>query len=218
MSHLILEAMISKVGSKHKDTNDSENAELYDAFREMPAEELAQEFLLFEPYLLEKIKLSFNQTPQKLEVQHIDIPDVGDLELARDSILFFKGRIPDGANNLNWQWDKSFGNAVLRVSSEKQPELFSAYLLDGKASGPVTFPTTTMANSDCNDPQNLQKEGGCQNNNLSAANSKCFSRNSCRSNCSIIIPYCPQAGSPKAMETAHFSIGSFCSRRNIQGI
>lgn len=129
-----LEAMIADIGTKHQDTNESNNAQRYNELRQMPFNKLIQEFSQFETSLIEKIQLNFNGKPQKLIIESVDIPDIGDVELARDTTIHFTGTMPANTINLSWQWNASFGNAVLRVSSDKNPELYSAYLLDGDLS------------------------------------------------------------------------------------
>jgi hydrogenase/urease accessory protein HupE len=137
-----LEAMIAKIGSKHQDTNESANAQQYNRLRKMPFNALIQEFSKFEANLVDRIQLNFNGNPQKLIIESVDIPDIGDTELARDSSIHFVGTMPTNTINLSWQWDASFGNAVLRVSSNKNPELYSAYLLDGDLS--VRIPVANL--------------------------------------------------------------------------
>jgi len=134
---LNLEAMIAQIGVEHQDTKDSDKAHIYDELRQMPFNELIEEFSDFEPALHKKMKLSFNQKPQSLTIESVDIPDVGDLDLARDSVIHFTGTVPPNTKNLNWQWDASFGNAVLRVSSKTNPDLYSSYLIDGKTSDSI---------------------------------------------------------------------------------
>lgn len=129
-----LEALIAKVVAKHQDTAESDNAKLYDELRQMPFNVLIEKFSAFESTLLEKIQFNFNDKPQTLIIESVDIPDIGDVELARDSVIYFKGSIPENTKSMNWKWDASFGNAVLRISSPKNTELHSSYLTDGKAS------------------------------------------------------------------------------------
>ena len=136
---LNLEAMIANVGVEHQDTNESINAKHYDALRQMPFNILIEEFSKFEPILLKKIQLKFNDQLQPITIESVDIPDVGDLDLARDSTINFTGSMPTGTKNLSWRWHKDFGNAVLRVSSLDNPELYSSYLLDGKTSDTITI-------------------------------------------------------------------------------
>jgi len=129
-----LEALIANVGTEAKDTKDSKNAAHYDSLREMPYNVLIKEFSDFEPSLLDKIQLKFNEERQKLTIESVEIPDVGDLDLARDSVINVIGKMPANTKTLSWQWDKSFGNAVLRISSYENDDLYSSYLLDGKVS------------------------------------------------------------------------------------
>ena len=129
-----LEAMLAEIGAEHTDTSNSNNAQRYNNLRKMPFNTLIQEFSTFEANLIEKIQLNFNGSPQKISVESVDIPDIGDIELARDSTINFVGTMPDNTINLSWKWDASFGNAILRVSSDKQPELYSNYLTGGELS------------------------------------------------------------------------------------
>ncbi len=167
-----LEALISQVEQNVDNTDDSENADVYFALREMPAQALAGEFLHFEDNLLTNIHLKLNGKDLKIEVSSIDIPDVGDLDLARDSVLYFEGDLPANPMNLSWQWDAKFGNAALRVSTDKNPELFSEYLKEGKVSKLVSLntakPDSNAKKNDCND-ENLQKVGGCTQTTLTTA-------------------------------------------------
>ena len=90
-----------------------------------------------------------------LQILDVDIPEVGDIELARDSVINIAGLIPENIKNMSWKWDKTFGNAVLRISSESDPELFSSYLVNGDESEQVPISV------DCYDAENAQKVGGC---------------------------------------------------------
>ncbi len=134
-----LEAMIAKIGAEHQDTNESKNADRYNTLRQMPYDVLIEEFSNFEPSLINKIQLNFNEKPQTLTIESVEIPDIGDLDLARDSVINFVGTMPSNTKTLNWQWDKSFGNAVLRISSYQNEDLYSSYLLDGKISDNITI-------------------------------------------------------------------------------
>ncbi len=134
-----IEAMIAKVGTQYKNTNDSKNAAYYNALRKMPYDVLIKEFSKFEPSLLNEIQLKFNEKHQMLTIESVEIPDIGDLDLARDSVINFVGTMPSNTKTLSWQWGKNFGNAVLRISSYQNKELYSSYLLDGKVSDKITI-------------------------------------------------------------------------------
>lgn len=130
---LNLEALISEIKDGNE-SDDSENASLYNHLREMPKENLALKFLDFEDFFLKNMQLTFDNKAYPLTVTSVDIPPVGDLDLARDSYLYLEGEIPKNSQRLSWKWDESFGNAALRVNSTDNPELYSSYLLKGQAS------------------------------------------------------------------------------------
>ena len=150
-----LEALIANIGSQHQDTNESDNAIKYNNLRQLPPIELDKEFEKFSTEFLSKMQLDFDGKVQALKILDLEIPEVGDTDLARDSVINIAGLIPEGTKNLSWKWDSSFGNAVLRVSSEQNPELYSSYLTDGKMSDQVAI------GIDCTDPENAEKVGGC---------------------------------------------------------
>lgn len=152
---LNIEALIAEVGSQHDDTTESDNTNKYDRLRKLDANALIQEFESFESKFLDKVQLSFNGKKQSLKILDLEIDDVGDIELARNSIINFAGVIPDNTHTMNWQWDASYGNAVFRVASETEPELYSAYLLDGKASDLISIGT------DCTNLKKNEKREGC---------------------------------------------------------
>jgi hypothetical protein len=149
-----IEALLAQVGDQHDDTEQSENAAKYDRLRQLPAEELTQEFEKFSETFLSKMTLKFDGKEEPVRILDVEVPEVGDLDLARDSVINIAGLIPEGVKSLSWQWDKSFGNAVFRVSSEDNPDLYSSYLTEGKGSYPVVIFL------DCSIPE-YQSQAGC---------------------------------------------------------
>ncbi|MEE9326356.1 MAG: HupE/UreJ family protein [Cocleimonas sp.] len=152
---LNIEALIAEVGSQHDDTTESDNTSKYEKLRQLDAIALIQEFEKFESTFLDKVQLFFNGKKYPLSILDLEIDDVGDIELARDSIINFAGVIPDNTHTMSWQWDASYGNAVFRVASDSEPELYSSYLLDGKASEKITIGT------DCTNLNVGEKREGC---------------------------------------------------------
>jgi len=134
---LNLEAIIAEIGPEHSDTSESSNAGKYNTLRSMSASELDKEFGRFKSRFLSGINLNSNQGrlyPTLLDVQ---IPAVGDVELARDTIVILAGNIPAGTETLTWSWNESFGANALRASSPSKPDLYSVYLQKGKRSDPI---------------------------------------------------------------------------------
>ena len=150
-----LEAIISEIGSQHEDTDDSENTKKYNQLRELTHDKLNTEFEKYSDTFLSKMQLFFDDKEQALRILDVEIAEIGDIELARESIINIAGLIPENTQNMSWKWDKSLGNAVLRVSSEENPELYSVYLTEGNKSDQVPI------GIDCSNPKTAQKVGGC---------------------------------------------------------
>ncbi len=150
-----LEALLAGVGNQHDDTQQSVNADQYDKLRALAPEALNQEFEKVSESFLNKMALKFDGKREPVKILDVEIPEVGDLDLVRDSKIEIAGLIPEGVKAISWSWDKSLGNAVFRVSSEENPELYSSYLTDGASSDPVIIAIAV----DCSDPENQSREG-----------------------------------------------------------
>jgi len=161
---LNLEALVAQIDSQSKNTNDDKNAALYNQLRRLPAAELAKRFDAFSPYFKDHIFLQFNTSSGIKKAQFTDlasqIPKVGDTDLARDSIITLKGTLPADATSMQWHWDKQFGNAALRVSTPRNKEHYSAYLLDGKSSDAIPLLLKSNVQNTAKG-ENRQKGGGC---------------------------------------------------------
>ena len=132
-----LEALLAEIGTAHDETEESENSNKYNELRKLSPEELNSKFEEFSPKFLQNMQLSFNGEKEPLQILDVDIPEVGDIELARDSIINITGLLPENTDNMSWKWSKDFGNAVLRVGSESEPDLFNSYLVNGDESEQV---------------------------------------------------------------------------------
>jgi len=144
---LNLEALIANIGSQHKDTNESDQAHIYNNLRKMPYDDLIKKFADFKPTLLPNIQLKFNQKTENLNVKSVQIPEVGDIDLARDSVIHFSGKVPSNTKELSWQWHKNYGNAVLKIATDQKPELYSSYILDGKTSDTIKLKGLTTTST-----------------------------------------------------------------------
>ena len=134
-----LEALIAGIGDEHEDTDDSAQADTYNALRALPPAELKQQFDNFSADFLNNIALSFDDEKQNLQIRSVTIPEVGDTRLARDSQITLSGSIPPAATQLVWQWPEAYGNHVIRISSPEQEEVYTAYLQAGQSSEPVAL-------------------------------------------------------------------------------
>ncbi len=64
------------------------------------------------------------------------MPEVGDLELARDSTAYFTASLPPGTRELVWAWPADYGSSVIRFSQPGTDTPETAWLQPGEQSSP----------------------------------------------------------------------------------
>ncbi|MEP1209713.1 MAG: HupE/UreJ family protein [Rhizobiaceae bacterium] len=124
-----LEALIAGIGGEHEDTDDAPTALEYKRLRALSAIELQAQFEPFAPRWLAEMGLTFDTVPAEFAVQNLQIPEIGDLDNARDSLITLSGRLTDSASKFRWAYPEKFGSSVLRVErpgQELQAQFFGA--------------------------------------------------------------------------------------------
>lgn len=132
-----LEALIAEIGPDVQNTNESENAQDYNKLRATGPQGLREAFSEFEQKFLSGVYLKADDNDITPRVVDVLIPPVGDLDLARESVIVLGGRLPINAETFTWAWDFQYGSSVVRVAGETPEEDYSAYLIDGQASDPL---------------------------------------------------------------------------------
>ncbi len=110
-----IEAMMSGINSKFKNTQDAPNSNYYDELRVLQPAQLKQKFILFEPELYKEIQLKFDNLPIDFEVTSIQIPEPGYTKVPRTSIIIFEGKISKQAKQLSWYYPARFSDNAVRV-------------------------------------------------------------------------------------------------------
>jgi len=131
---LNLEAMLAGIGASHKDSDESENASVYNRLRRLSPAEMEREFAVFQAEFVQGVELTGDGVRLQPEVQGLLVPAAGDIQLARDSVITLKGQLPVGVQTLTWRWDERFGANVVRVDAGDERELYTAYLQPGTGS------------------------------------------------------------------------------------
>jgi hypothetical protein len=131
---LNLEAMLAGIGASHKDSDESENASVYNRLRRLPPADMEREFALFQADFVQGVELTGDSVRLQPEVQGLLVPAVGDIQLARDSVITLKGELPVAVQTLTWRLDERFGANVVRVDAGDERELYTAYLQPGTGS------------------------------------------------------------------------------------
>jgi len=143
-----LEALISDIGPSHEDTKDANNSDAYDALRAMNEKELLFEFDSFKPRLINGITLlDNNNITQSMSVDSVNIPPIGNLEIARDTTIILRSTLNENVNALSWQWEARFGETIVRANSNIQSMDYAALLSPGQRSDLIHFTDTVQVSA-----------------------------------------------------------------------
>jgi len=110
-----IEAILTGIDGRYKNTQDSPNAQAYDELRVLEAEELEKHFNEFIPQFIQSIVLKFDDKPSELKLDSIIIPEPGYPKVPRTSIIKLQGSIPRTAKTLTWYYPARFGDNAVRV-------------------------------------------------------------------------------------------------------
>jgi len=110
-----IEALLTGINAKYKNTQDAPNAEEYDEYRKMSASELQQAFVDFKQPFLESIQLNTSHDPVLLQIESVHIPPTGYTKVPRISVIRLTGILPESAHHLQWYYPEKFGDNAVRV-------------------------------------------------------------------------------------------------------
>ncbi len=135
------EAILAGIGAEHDDTSESPNVRLYEQLRVLPRAQLGARLTAIASNIAASMSLTDNTGGSAdIAFQSLDIPPVGDPELARISTLTFTALLPAGAQRASWQWDATLGDSIIRVEDMAGAVVYSAYIKAGGRS--ATFAIT----------------------------------------------------------------------------
>ena len=136
-----LESWLARIGNSHSDTADSPNSVEYNRMRGLSAERLEQLLVPRISELENAISLVFDGNHHSPKYTSSQIPPVGDIDLARDAIVHFKGNIPAGVTSLAWQFQPTA--SVFRITGveakQNNREKVAMYVKAGEASRPIAI-------------------------------------------------------------------------------
>lgn len=139
---LNLEAFLAGIDPLHRETKDSPAAESYDRLRALPPDALRAAFAAKQDDFALTLSVLAGGIRLPSKVLSLDVPPVGDLDVARQSTVVLGGSVPATADTLVLSWTESFGPVVVRLRAAPAPDgkpgevVQSAYLKDGTASPP----------------------------------------------------------------------------------
>ncbi len=111
-----IEALLTGINGRYKNTKDAPNSAEYDRLRQMSSEALLPEFKKFESTFLAKIQLQDDaHHPVALTIDKVKIPERGYTKIPRISIITLHGKISLDVQNLRWYYPLSFGDHAVRL-------------------------------------------------------------------------------------------------------
>lgn len=117
------------------DTNEAENAEAYDQLRALDPTALEAELRAAWPALSQSITLNAGETALTPELQGVAVPEVGDVETPRQSVIRLTSTLPDDGSPVVFGWDAGLGALVVRQQGVENG--YTGYLTGGALSDPI---------------------------------------------------------------------------------
>jgi len=110
-----IEALLTGINARYKNTKDSPNAQAYDDLRVLGAEQLMQAFKPFRGEFTQSIRLLFDSNEVATRIHSVDIPEPGYTKVPRISEIILKGEIDHSVQRINWYYPAAFGDNAVRV-------------------------------------------------------------------------------------------------------
>ena len=110
-----IEALLTGINSRYRNTQEAPNAEAYDTLRVMQAGELQAAFEPFKQRFTQQVKLLFDDRPAALTVTRVVIPEPGYTKVPRISVIYLEGEIARSVQSVRWYYPQAFGDNAVRV-------------------------------------------------------------------------------------------------------
>ena len=110
-----IEALLTGINARYKNTQDAPNAAAYDELRVMLPTALAEAFKPFEAEFTRLVALDFDTARVPLTVTRVDIPEPGYPKVPRISVIYLEGKVDRSVASISWYYPERFGDNAVRV-------------------------------------------------------------------------------------------------------
>ena len=118
-----IEALLTGINGRYKNTKDAPNAEQYDVLRKLQSEPLTLKFHQFTPLFLQKIILKdSNNHKIPLTIKSVTIPEVGYTKVPRNSLITLTAQLDRATQTLQWYYPLKFGDNAVRLRQVNEAE------------------------------------------------------------------------------------------------
>lgn len=119
------------------DTNETDASDTIDSLRALDPLSLTEKLKEFLPDMIAALNVRSGDELVALTANSIVVPEIGDVELPRDTVLDLIGQLPNNAKTLEIDWPAQYGALVLRQQGVEEP--YTGYLAGGEGSGPIAL-------------------------------------------------------------------------------
>jgi len=135
--HTRLEALVAGIDQGvYTNTNDAPEAAEYDRLRALSPDELKAAVRADQARLMAGILIDAGEGPVPVQLLGLSVPDVGDVEVSRDSVMTVRAVLPVSDTPVTVGWDSAYGPLVLRQNNAGD-DAYTAYLEPGQVSLPL---------------------------------------------------------------------------------
>lgn len=133
--------------SSAKDTSETSKSDIYDSYRALKNEDIAQQFQSMSSSFVNLITIKTQQKIIKPKFINIEVSDSPNTSYPRESKIKLAAPIDEEDSQIVFGWNKKLGPIIIRQVSHSlksskagvEPELYSAYLSPGELSSPISF-------------------------------------------------------------------------------
>lgn len=110
-----IEALLTGINARYKNTRDAPTAGAYDELRVLQAADLMIAFEPFKTIFTHEIMLAFDNQPAPLTITRMDIPEPGYPKVPRISVITLEGKVDRSVETVTWYYPVRFGDNAVRV-------------------------------------------------------------------------------------------------------
>ncbi|NPD19755.1 HupE/UreJ family protein [Rhodophyticola sp. DY48A3-103] len=122
--------------SEVTETTEAPEEGAYDRFRAMEPQALAEEMRAFWPQMADNLMIVVDGQRLTPEFVGIEVPEVGNFDLARTSTLTFRADLPEGDAPVQFGWAEEYGELVVRQADAGE-DAYAGFLAGGELSEPL---------------------------------------------------------------------------------
>jgi hydrogenase/urease accessory protein HupE len=110
-----IEALLTGINAKYKNTKYAPTADEYQKLRELAPEDLKEAFIPFHTTFKKLISLTADKNNVAMTIKKVEIPLPGYVKVPRTSTITLVGTIPRSSKTIEWKYPAKFGDNAVRV-------------------------------------------------------------------------------------------------------